>query len=121
MQQGVSRVLVVSRPDNPDDLIRLICPDGHIELVDGKMTDDQLAVAYDADEVRHAPPIEWREGVFIDGPLKGQRSWISNQIGCSVQCGPTGGPFFRYELVAVAMGDEVPQLRFAGETEPPAK
>ena len=101
----------------PEGKVRIICPDGHIELVDSALTDDELAARFEADHVWHAPLIDWRYGVCVDGPLEGKRSWTSNQIGCTVRSGPTAGPWFTYELVVVGEGEEPAQLRFVEEID----
>lgn len=55
--EPVRRVLVVSATEAPDGLVRVILPDGSMELIDAGLSDDQLGARFQVDEVRRAPRI----------------------------------------------------------------
>lgn len=49
----------MSTTSTPDGLVRIIRPDGGVELVGSQLSDAQLAERFEADEVRHVSEIDW--------------------------------------------------------------
>ena len=92
---------------------RLVLADGSLTRVDPSLTDDDIVALHGLDILRHAPKVPWGVGRCIDGPRRGETSFVVDELGKRVamrhRVGEVGDV---YDVVRTADESGFAALRF---------